>query len=351
MNIAVRLLWNSGVPKVAVEEARLTRYKLYIYRDAGRNYDLSNINYEILRKRNEKSIFTPIFSFLTSLYAKHRGKDATIDIDLIIKAAKIIKGFTLFHDQFAGITGYIRKKLYKEKYAIYLHETSLTNNIKYFLVKNIEKKVLDNAEFIVTNSYWNKNILKEFGYESEVIYPGCYPVEKLDYEREKIVLAVSTWDSGRKPELYGEIAKRIDAKFILAGHWAREDTKNEFIRKYGKYVEVTGKISEEELNKLYDKASVLIRFGFNERGPGMGVIEALGHGLPVIVNNGLGSKELIKDGYNGYIINDIDEAVEKINKILDNPKKYIENAYNTGKELSWYNHAKKLKELMEKYGE
>ena len=61
----------------------------------------------------------------------------------------------------------------------------------------------------------------------------------------------------------------------MAGHWARKDTMDEFISKYGKYVEVTSKISEKELNELYSKASVLVRFGFNERGPGMGVLEAM----------------------------------------------------------------------------
>ncbi|AWR94078.1 glycosyltransferase family 4 protein [Acidianus brierleyi] len=350
MNIAVRLLWNSAVPKMAIEEARLTKYKLFIYRDAGGNYDLNGVDYEILRRKGERGFLTPLFSYLTSLYASHRGKDATIDLDLIVHATRIIKGFTLFHDQFAGITGYLRKIFYDEDYAIYLHETSLTiKGLKYLLPRQLEKKILDHSKVIITNSYWNKQVLEEKGYKSEVIYPGCYPANKISYNRDKIVLSVSTWDSGRKPELYGEIAKKINGKFIMAGSWARKDTMDDFIARYGKYVEVTGKVSEEKLIELYSKASVLVRFGFNERGPGMGVLEAMGYGVPVVVNEGLGSKELIKQGENGYVVKDENEAIDRINQILENPYQLSKNAWETAKSLSWENHSKKLIEILHNY--
>jgi Glycosyltransferase len=155
-----------------------------------------------------------------------------------------------------------------------------------------------------------------------------------------LVLAVSTWDSGRYPELYGEVAKRVKEKFIMAGHWARKDTMDEFISKYGKYVEVTGKISEKELNELYSKASVLVRFGFDERDPGMGVLKAMGYGVPAIVNEGLGSKELIRQGENGFVVKDVDEAVDRINEILENLYRFSKNAWETSKQLSWENHKK-----------
>jgi len=350
MNIAVRLLWNSGVPKMAIEEARLTKFKLFIYRDAGGNYDLNGVNYEILRKKGERGFFSPLFSYLTSLYASYRGKDATIDLDLILRASRAIKGFTLFHDQFAGITGYLRKIFYDEDYAIFIHETSLTiKELKYLLPREMERKILNNSKVIITNSYWNKEVLEENGYSSEVVYPGCYPANKISESREKIVLSVSTWDAGRKPELYGEIAKKINGKLVMVGSWARKDTMDEFIAKYGKYVKVTGKISEDELAQLYSKASVLVRFGFEERGPGMGVLEAMGYGVPVVVNEGLGSKDLIRQGENGYVVKNEEEAIERINEILANPYIMGKNAWETAKSLSWENHSRKIISILQKY--
>jgi glycosyltransferase involved in cell wall biosynthesis len=346
MNIAVRLLWNSGVPRMAVEEARLTGYKLYIYRDAGGNYDLRGVNYEILRAKGKRGLLTPLFEYITSIYAGHRGKDATIDLDLIVKAAFVVKGFTLFHDQFAGLTGYLRKVFFDEDYAVYIHETFLTrSDLKYFIPNSFEKRVLENAKLIITNSHWNKEVLEKLGFKAEVIYPGCYPAEKVNETREKIVLSVSTWDAGRKPEIYGEIAKGIKGKLIMAGNWAREDTMREFMAKYP-FVEVTGKISDDKLKELYSRASVFLRFGFNERGPGMGVIEALCNGTPVVINDDLGSRELVKNGENGFVVKDVDEAVDRINQILENPGKMIKESWESDKALSWYNHANKLKEIL-----
>ncbi|MGC8671226.1 MAG: glycosyltransferase family 4 protein [Thermoprotei archaeon] len=339
---------------MAIEEARHTGFHLFIYRDAGGNYDLKGVNYTVLREKGKSGVLTPLFSLITSAYAGHRGKEATVDLDLIIRASSIIRGFTLFHDQFAGITGYLRKKESAEDYAVYLHETSLAESgLKPLLPHQIEKAVLGNAKAIITNSNWNREVLKKKGYEAEVVYPGCYPASRVSDEREKLVLAVSTWDSGRHPELYGELSKRIKGKLVMAGSWAREDALNDFTRRYGDTVTVTGRIAEAELVSLYNKASVLVRFGFNERGPGMGVLEAMGFGVPVVVNDGLGSKELIVQGENGFVVRDVEEAAERINEVLEDPAKRAKmglSAWETSKSLSWDNHARKVMEIMSRLG-
>ncbi|QXJ34952.1 glycosyltransferase family 4 protein [Saccharolobus shibatae] len=345
INIVLRILWKGGVTRVAVEEARNMKSTLVVYRHAGTQYDLSNVDLKVLFAGEPKWIF----KVLTSIYASHRGEEATVDLDRIIKASDIIKGPTLFHDQFAGITGYLRKIKHGEDYAVYIHETSLdSKGIKWALPRIMERKILEKSKLIVTNSKWNREILASKGFNAEVVYPGCYPKEKINLERQKIVLAVSVWDSGRRPEIYGEISKKIKGKLVMAGYWTRQDTLNEFMRKY-KDVIITGPISESKLQELYDNASVLIRFGFNEKGPGMGVLEAMGVGMPVIVNEGLGSKELIKD--NGYVVKDWEEAVDRINEILEDEslrRKMSINSWEIAKELSWKNHAIKIRELMEK---
>ncbi|WOE50557.1 glycosyltransferase family 4 protein [Sulfuracidifex metallicus] len=347
MNIAVRLLWNSGVPRMAVEEARHTGWKLVVYRDAGGNYDLSGVDYTILRRKGEKGgLLSHISSFITSLYAGHRGKEATVDLDLILKA-RSLRGYALFHDQFAGITGYLRKRKTGEEYALYLHETTLTvPGVKYLLPREMERRVIREAKKVVTNSMWNRDVLREKGFDADVVYPGCYPAEKISDSRERLVLSVSMWDAGRKPHLYGEISRRVKAKFVMAGSWAREDTRRQFEREYGDTVTVTGKVSDQELMSLYSRASVLVRFGFNERGPGMGVLEAMGYGVPVVVNEGLGSKELVKQGENGFVVKDVEEASSRINEILEDPLPMGRNAWETAKSLSWENHAKRLKEIL-----
>ncbi|WP_338598654.1 glycosyltransferase family 4 protein [Sulfolobus tengchongensis] len=345
MNIVLRILWKGGVTRVALEEARLIPAKLIVYRRGETKYDLTNVNVEVLFQGKSKWLYT----FLTSIYAKQRGNEATVDLDRIIKARDLIKGPSLFHDQFAGLTGYLRKRKYGEDYAVYIHETSLDNKgIKWAFPRALEKRILKESKVIVTNSYWNKKIMEENGFRSEVVYPGCYPKEKINLERDKIVLTVSLWDKGRKPEVYGEIAKKIKGKMIMAGSWVNKEDLEEFKRKYPEVI-VTGPISEEELQRMYDRASVFIRFGFHEKGPGLGVLEAMASGMPVIVNDQLGSRELIKD--NGYVVNNWDESVDRINEILEDEKVRIEfskNSWEIAKSLHWKNHAEKIKELMQK---
>ncbi|WP_181443782.1 glycosyltransferase family 4 protein [Saccharolobus sp. E5-1-F] len=345
INIVLRILWSGGVTRVALEEARNMNAKLIAYRNAGTKYDLSNVNLQVLFENNSSKF---IYKFITSIYAKNRGGVATVDLDRIIKARDMIKGPAIFHDQFAGITGYLRKRKYGEDYALYIHETSLdSKSLKWAFPRMLEKKIIGKSKLTLVNSYWNKKILSENGFRAEVVYPGCYPKDKINVERDKIVLAVSMWDAGRKPEIYGEIAKKIKGKLIMAGSWAREDTMREFMSKY-KEVMVTGPISEKELQNLYDKSAVLIRFGFNEKGPGMGVLEAMASGMPVIVNDGLGSKEFIRD--NGFVVRDWMEAVDRINEILEDEnlrRKMSLSSWEIAKTLSWKNHAERIKELME----
>lgn len=164
-----------GVTRVALEEARnIPGSKLIVYRKARTYYDLSNVNLQVLFEGKSKAIYR----FITSIYAGHRGEEATVDLDRIIKAKDLIKGPSLFHDQFAGLTGYLRWRKYKEDYAVYIHETSLdSQGIKWALPRYLEKKILSHSKLIITNSKWNAQILSSHGFKSEVVYPGCYPKE------------------------------------------------------------------------------------------------------------------------------------------------------------------------------
>ncbi|WP_409366446.1 glycosyltransferase family 4 protein [Metallosphaera sp. D4-4] len=345
MNVVLRILWKGGVTRVALEEARLIPARLVVYRREKTNYDLSNVDLQVLFQGRPARFYT----FLTSIYAKQRGSEATVDLDRIIKAKDLIKGPSLFHDQFAGLTGYLRKRDHGEDYAVYIHETSLDNEgVKWTFPKMLEKRILRHSKLVMTNSYWNKRIMEEQGFASTVVYPGCYPKEKINLEREKLVLTVSLWDKGRKPEIYGEIAKRIKGKMVLAGSWVSEEDMNEFKRMYPE-VDVTGPLPEQELQRLYDRASVFIRFGYHEKGPGLGVLEAMASGMPVIVNDGLGSRELIKD--NGFVVKEWEEAIDRVNEILESEnlrREFSKNSWEIAKSLHWKNHAEKVKELMEK---
>lgn len=57
----------------------------------------------------------------------------------------------------------------------------------------------------------------------------------------------------------------------------------------------------------------------------MEVVEAASHGRPVIVSDGAGAKDYVKDGDNGFIVpkRDPKAIADKIQYFKDNPKEII----------------------------
>jgi len=73
------------------------------------------------------------------------------------------------------------------------------------------------------------------------------------------------------------------------------------------------KLNHGDVRLAYEQASVLVHPSLNDN-TGSTILEALGYGIPVIVTENTGAKELIKEGENGYIIpiRDIAAIKEKI---------------------------------------
>jgi len=125
-----------------------------------------------------------------------------------------------------------------------------------------------------------------------------------------------------------------------------------FAREYPE-VEVTGRLSEDALRDLYSRASALVRFGFNERGPGMGVLEAMGYGAVPVVNDGLGSKELVENGVDGFVVRDYEEAAQAISDLLeDEPRRRAMSlaAWEKSRRFTWDAHADVIMEEMRRRG-
>lgn len=78
-----------------------------------------------------------------------------------------------------------------------------------------------------------------------------------------------------------------------------------------------GTVPHEKLMDLYSHSRVY----FNP-GPiiGISVAEAMMAGLPVVAFRPINLKDLIVDGINGYIVDTVDGAVMRINKLLDDPE-------------------------------
>lgn len=187
----------------------------------------------------------------------------------------------------------------------------------------VQKLVVKNADIILTNTNENLRLLAGSGIKNAYeVYPGLnvhYNIPCFD-GRQNISISVTMWDYGRHPEKIAEIWEKIEiGKIYIVGSWTDNEYLNNFrdaikAKVFCDKIVVTGRISEEELLNLYKMVKVTVMFGYNKKNSGMDNLEAISLSLPLIINNGIGIKEVVRNEENGFIVNETDT-----NKILETP--------------------------------
>ena len=115
---------------------------------------------------------------------------------------------------------------------------------------------------------------------------------------------------------------------------------------------ITGRLSEEELLKLYLSSDIFILNSIDE-GFGMVVLEAMYLKRLVIVSKSVGSGELIDSGLNGFVYSNIEELCEIIQNLKNYDLEAIRNnGFNTAKKYSheyygqrWLNQIKEIENV------
>lgn len=118
-------------------------------------------------------------------------------------------------------------------------------------------------------------------------------------------------------------------------------------------VKMTGYLFQEDIDKLYDEAAIYVMTSHSESF-GLVMLEAMAHGLPVVAfSSAEGARELIKDGYNGYLIDNRNEyeMEEKIVSLLKNRKTLKEMGKNALKVASLYTKDEVIKKWVELFNE
>ena len=357
--VVSRLLW-PGIGRMVVEESRHLPARLVVYRESPNRqvYSLPHEGAEFLRRSNETGAWTPFLARGTLLFNADRGEDATVDLDLILRATARLSGTVLYHDQFAGLTGYLRRLRYGDDYALYVHETALGDRSGVMNLtlrrpamseplRRYDRQIIRKARVVFTNSLRNQRILADEGVSAITAYPGCDPVDRLPNERERFMLAVAVWERTKRPEVYAELARASGVRVVMAGMWGRAEELETFRRQAGDLVRVTGMISEQELDRLSRAASLYVRFGYGERGPGQGGIQALAYGMPVMTNRELAVSELITDGQDGFVVSDVAEAARRAVELFDSRprlRSMSEAAWTKSRSLDWQAHATRIRE-------
>jgi trehalose synthase len=142
-----------------------------------------------------------------------------------------------------------------------------------------------------------------------------------------LVVQVSRFDRWKDPQGVIEafrIARRsVDATLVLVGNVATDDPEGQAV------FEALCEAGEERIrilsvqdsafvNALQRRAAVVLQKSIRE-GFGLTVAEAMWKGTPVIGGNVGGIRHQIEDGVNGFLVDTIEEAAERMIQVLQSP--------------------------------
>lgn len=239
-------------------------------------------------------------------------------------------------------------------------------NKKLYANSIINKLKILNVKFI-SNSKFTQNCLSKWGIKSEVIYPyidqGYLDFEINNTKKEKIILSVGRFFKhlhAKKHDIiinaFKEMKKKNeslkDFKLILAGGLKQEDQEylNNLKELIGNDTSISLKtnIPHKELAELYKKSMIYWHFagyGIDEMvNPelvehlGITPLEAMATGCIAFCYEAGGPKEIIKDGINGFLFNNLNELENKTlaiiknedfrKKVQNSAKKFVKDNFN-----------------------
>ena len=146
--------------------------------------------------------------------------------------------------------------------------------------------------------------------------------------------------------------KNQDYRLIIVGDFKRDKKYTDRIKKMidqyklGEKIFFKGKISDEELIKLYSESEIFI-FSSELEGYGLSLIDAMKCGLAVIASDISSTKEIVTDGIDGilYKKDDYEMLAEKLNMLMtdsDLRNMLAENSLKRSKSFNSWNETCKL---------
>src|SRR5438552_14288879 len=141
-----------------------------------------------------------------------------------------------------------------------------------------------------------------------------------------LVVQVSRFDPWKDPqgvvEAFKIARKKVDARLVLLGNFATDDPEGEEIfhslcaSRDERILILTSGDDTALVNALQTRAAVVLQKSLRE-GFGLTVAEAMWKSTPVIGGNVGGIRYQIEDGVNGFLVSSVEEAAERIVRLLE----------------------------------
>lgn len=247
-------------------------------------------------------------------------------------------------------------------------ETNNKNNVNFF--KKIVKKLILNFFFRYIDYFlyigkFNREFFLELGVDKKKLFAAPYSVDnsffanKKDLKnivnkkfKKKIILFVGKFISRKNGNEFLNLAFLFrnlrEYKFVMIGEGEEKKEYFEYIKKNKlTNIKILGFKNQRELRGIYRKAFLLIVPSSYETW-GLVINEAMASDLPVICTiNCSGSRDLIKNGINGftYNLNDINFLKNTIIRVSANKKKYYKLIKNIRTHIKKFSFIKTIDSL------
>ena len=251
---------------------------------------------------------------------------------------------------------------------IYTDHTTQTNklypgvNPKKFMrskrfIQNVETKIYQDATLLFTfGSLAKWSLINQYKIDKQKVItafagsntPAPPFFNKQKYNSKNILFVGVDWERKGGPVLV-EVFKNLiekypDASLTIVGCSPHLSLPN---------CEIVGKVPLEQVAEHYKNASIFCLPTLREPF-GIVFIEAMKYGLPIVANNIGSLPDLVKDDYNGYLINDnIEDYTSAISMLFEDPEKCRqlgENGFNLAQtKFSWQLVGKKIKKHIQPY--
>jgi trehalose synthase len=155
---------------------------------------------------------------------------------------------------------------------------------------------------------------------------ACLTHYRIPVERP-LVVQVSRFDQWKDPlgviEAFRKVREQVDCTLVLVGNGATDDPEGDVILET-----IHSSVDEDVIvvkaddpvlvNALQRRAAVVLQKSIRE-GFGLTVTEAMWKGAAVIGGNVGGIRRQIKDGENGFLVETVDQAADRIVQVLRDP--------------------------------
>lgn len=214
-----------------------------------------------------------------------------------------------------------------------------------WLIDWSDRRSVLNAEIVLSNGKYVSEWLHEiYGCSTRICAAGCHPIDatKLNYERrwtgelringyslEKPFILLSNRHAPQKRFEYALWAMKTlarDAPKLTLVVTGQETSYTDQLRYLAKSLRIeekvkfVGLVSEVDLSRLYEQAALYV-YPSPEEDFGMGIVEAMAKGTPVVAWNNGGPTGTVVDGVTGYLVEpyDTEEFAERLYRLVASP--------------------------------